>query len=295
MDHYELIESSLIFIENHIDEPLSVESVSKNFNISKFYFHRIFSAVMGCSLNQYILSRRLNSAVQLIQEDRLSLTEIAYQLNFGTQSSFTRAFKRQFKRAPSSLKLKDHAIFPEPIPPVVKRPLKNMKGDVVTNFTLTEFDAIRLTGIAFEVDLASVDYKTQIQAHCKMLLDNIDETISGPCFMVYSNCHANSTRFNALFGIPYDIQIDKPFYFNVDVPQIFCAKFQYFGDLLNVGDVFKTDFARFLKISKQEREQSDIELIQMFNNVHQLDLDYHIFTPVKKLPMDSNFNLVIEM
>ena len=288
MEHYKIIENALIFIEDHLEEPLSVESVSKNFNMSKFYFHRLFSAIMGCSLSQYILSRRLNSAVTLIQENQLSLTEIAYQLNFGTQSSFTRAFKRQFKVAPSSLKEQDAAIFPEPIPSVVKRPLKNINGDVVTNFTLTEFDAIRLTGIAFEVDLAS-DYKAQIQAHSKMLLETIDETISGPCFMVYSNCHPNSTRFNALFGIPYDIQIDKPFYFNVDVPQIFCAKFQYSGDLVDVGDVFKTDFARFLKISKQERDQSDIELIQVFNSVHHLDSNYHIFTPIKKLPIDSNF------
>lgn len=289
MDHYELIENSLIFIENNIEEPLSVESVSKNFNVSKFYFHRLFSAIMGCSLNQYILSRRLNTAVKLIQEDQLTLTDIAYQLNFGTQSSFTRAFKRQFKHAPSSIKLNDIAIFSEPIPPVVKRPLKNINGDVVTNFTLTQFEAIRLTGIAFEVDLASEDYKAQIHAQCKLLLDNIDETISGPCFMVYSNCHPNSTRFNALFGIPYDIQIDKPFYFNIDVPQIFCAKFKFSGDLLDVGDVFKTDFARFLKISKQERDQSDIELIQAFKSVHHLDSDYHIFTPIKKLPIDSNF------
>ena len=267
-----------------------MESVSKNFNMSKFYFHRLFSAIMGCSLNQYILSRRLNNAVKLIQEDRLSLTEIAYQLNFGSQSSFTRAFKRQFKLPPSSLKEKDTTIALEPIPSVVKRPLKNINGDVVTDFTLTEFDAIRLTGIAFEVDLAFEDYKAQIHAHSKMLLETIDETISGPCFMVYSNCHPNSTRFNALFGIPYDIQIDKPFYFNVDVPQIFCAKFQYSGDLLDVGDVFKTDFARFLKISKQERDQSDIELIQAFNSVHQLDSDYHIFTPIKKLPIDYDNN-----
>lgn len=257
--------------------------------MSKFYFHRLFSAIMGCSLNQYILSRRLNTAVKLIQEDQLSLTEISYQLNFGSQSSFTRAFKRQFKLPPSSLKEKDTAISPEPIPSVVKRPIKNINGDVVTNFTLTEFDAIRLTGIAFEVDLASEDYKAQIHAHSKMLLETIDETISGPCFMVYSNCHPNSTRFNALFGIPYDIQIDKPFYFNVDVPQIFCAKFKYSGDLLDVGDVLITDFARFLKISKQERDKSDIELIQVFNSVHHLDSDYHIFTPIKKLPIDSNF------
>ena len=36
------------------------------------------------------------------------LTDIAYQLNFGTQSSFTRAFKRQYGVTPSSLREKDN-------------------------------------------------------------------------------------------------------------------------------------------------------------------------------------------
>lgn len=288
MDHYDIIEKSLDFIEENIEESLSVEYVASNFNLSKYYFHRIFSAVMGCSLNQYILSRRLHSAIKLIQDGKLSLTEISYRLNFGTQSSFTRAFKREFKLAPSVLKEKDMFISPKPIPTIVKRPFKNINGDVVTNFTLTEFNTIRLTGIAFEIDLASEDFKDQIRNQSKKLLENIDYTIDGPCYMVYSNCHPNSTRFNALFAIPYDIHIDKPFYFTIDVPQIFCAKFRYSGDLLDVGDVFITDFARFLKISKQERYKTDIELIQVFDSVHNLDSDYHIYCPIKKLAIDSD-------
>jgi AraC family transcriptional regulator len=289
MDHYEEIENALIYIENNIQQPLSLESVANSFNMSKYYFHRLFSAMMGCSLNNYILSRRLNASLNLIRNDNLSLTDIAYQLNFGTQSSFTRAFKRQYGIAPSSLKMKDTTISQVPIPSVVKRPLKNINGDIVTDFTLTEFETIRISGIAFEVDLANDDYKTKIRSHSKKLLNSIDETINGSCYVIYSDCQPNSTRFKVLFGIPHDIQIDKPYYFTVDIPQLFCAKFQYFGDLLVIGDVLITDFARFLKISKQETENSHIELIQVFDNIHNLDSAYHIYTPIKKLPIDSDF------
>ncbi len=288
MDHYEVIEDALIYIENHIHEPLSLDSVSNHFNMSKYYFHRLFSALMGCTLNHYILSRRLNASLKFIQDDHVSLTEIAYMLNFGTQSSFTRAFKRQYGITPSSLRLVDKTPSQVPIPSVVKRSVKNINGDLVTDFTLTEFETIRVCGIAFEVDLATDDYKTKIRSHANMLLKNIDETINGSCYVIYSDCQPNSTRFKVLFGIPYDIQIDKPYYFTVDVPQLFCAKFKYFGDLLDIGDVFSTDYARFLKISKQKTENSHIELIQVFNNIHQLDSAYHIYTPIKKLPIDSD-------
>ncbi|MFL0365233.1 helix-turn-helix transcriptional regulator [Pseudobacillus sp. 179-B 2D1 NHS] len=289
MDHYEVIEDALIYIENNIQQPLSLVSVADTFNMSKYYFHRLFSAMMGCSLNNYILSRRLNASLKLIQNDHLSLTDIAYQLNFGTQSSFTRAFKRQYGIAPRSLRVKDQSISQVPIPSVVKRSVKNINGDIVTDFTLTELETIRVSGIAFEVDLATDDYKTKIRSHSKMLLDSIDQTINGSCYIIYSDCQPNSTRFKVLFGIPHDIQIDKPYYFTVDIPQLFCAKFKYFGDLLDIGDVFITDFARFLKISKQEAENSHIELIQVFDNIHNLDSAYHIYTPIKKLPIDSDF------
>lgn len=286
MDHYEVIEDALIYIENNIQQPLSLVSVADTFNMSKYYFHRLFSAMMGCSLNNYILSRRLNASLKLIQNDYLSLTDIAYQLNFGTQSSFTRAFKRQYGIAPRSLRGKDQSVPQVPIPSVVKRSIKNINGDIVTDFTLTELETIRVSGIAFEVDLATDDYKTKIRSHSKMLLDSIDQTINGSCYVIYSDCQPNSTRFKVLCGIPHDIQIDKPYYFTVDIPQLFCAKFKYFGDLLDIGDVFITDFARFLKISKQKSENSHIELIQVFDNIHNLDSAYHIYTPIKKLPID---------
>ncbi|OBZ10290.1 helix-turn-helix transcriptional regulator [Bacillus sp. FJAT-26390] len=288
MDHYEVVENALIHIEDNLQHPLSLDSVANAFNISKYYFHRLFSAMMGCSLNNYILTRRLNASLQLIQNNKnLSLTDIAYQLNFGTQASFTRAFKRQYGAAPSSLKAENKNISLLPIPSVVRRPIKNINGDIVTDFTLTEFGETRVSGIAFEVDLASDDYKKKIRSHSEMLLNHVDDTINGSCYVIYSNCQPDSTRFKVLFGIPHEVQIDEPNYFTVTIPQLFCARFNYRGDLLDIGDVLKTDYARFLKISKQETEASNIELIQAFDDVHDLESAYHIYAPIKKLPIDS--------
>ncbi|WP_428911579.1 helix-turn-helix transcriptional regulator [Niallia sp. Krafla_26] len=286
MDHCEIVEDALFYIENHLHEPLSIESVANTFNMSKYYFHRLFSAMMGCSLNQYILSRRLNAALTYIQDTHFSLTEISYRLNFGTQASFTRAFKRHYGMTPSSLRLENKTLSQMPIPSVVKRPIKNLNGDIVTDFTLMDFETISVSGIAFEVDLGTDDYKKKIRWHANMLLANIDETVNGSCYVIYSDCQPNSTRFKVLFGIPQDIQMNHPYYFTVDVPQLFCARFKYDGDLLDIGDVLSTDYARFLKISKLETGNSHIELIQVFDNIHELDSDYHIYTPIKKLPLD---------
>lgn len=287
MDHHQVIEQALTHIEDNLQQPLSVETIASASNMSKYYFHRLFSAMMGCSLNDYILARRLNASLAPIQQNDLSLTEIAYQLNFGTQSSFTRAFKRQYGAAPSSLRTSNRKIPSVPVPSVVKRSIKNINGDIVTDFNLMQLETIKVSGVAFEVDLKDDAYKAQIRSHAKRLLSQIDETVTGSCYVIYSNCQPNSTRFKVLFGIPHEVRIDQPYYFTVDVPPLFCARFKYFGDLLDIGDVLKTDYARFLKISKQETENASIELIQVFDDVHNLETDYHVYAPVKKLPIDS--------
>ncbi|WP_373232817.1 helix-turn-helix domain-containing protein [Cohnella sp.] len=286
MDHHKVVEDALAHIENNLQESLSVDSVASVFNLSKFYFHRLFSAMMGCSLSQYILTRRLNASLTFIDNKELSLTQIAYQLGFGTQASFTRAFKRQYGIPPSSLRTENKSIPPEPLPSVVRRPFKNMNGDVVTDFSLTELESIKVSGVAFEVDLAE-DYKTEIRSRSKMLLNRIDEAVNGPCYVIYSNCQPNSTRFKVLCGIPREVRINEPYYFVVDVPELFCAKFKYTGDILDIGEVLKTDYARFLKVSKQETEASHIELIQVFDDIRNLESPYHVYAPVKKLPIDS--------
>lgn len=282
MDHHQVIEDALAHIENNLQQPLSLDSVAAAFHMSKFYFHRLFSAMMNCSLNQYILTRRLNASLTLIQNKSLSLTDIAYQLCFGTQASFSRAFKNQYGVPPKSLRVENKFISPASVPSVVKRPVKNINGDIVSDFTLTELESIKVSGMAFEVDLAG-DYKTEIRSRAQMLLNRIDETVNGPCYVIYSNCLPNSTRFKVLFGVPQEIQIDEPYFFIVDIPSLFCAKFKYAGDILDIGDVLKSDYARFLKISRQETDKSHIELIQVFDDIHNLESAYHIYAPVKKL------------
>ncbi|MES1220508.1 MAG: AraC family transcriptional regulator [Bacteroidota bacterium] len=81
-----------------IDEINNVATVC---NMSEFHFFRSFRQAFGITPYQYILSKRLNLAIQLIREGRLSVTDIAMQCNFPDVFTFSKAFKRQFKVPPS--------------------------------------------------------------------------------------------------------------------------------------------------------------------------------------------------
>lgn len=100
MDYFETIEKALPLIERETEENLSLDDPADAFHLSKFYFHRLFTSVMSTTVNQYVLSRRLNRAVGLLKKTDRTITDIAYGLGFGNSASFTRAFRKQYGLTP---------------------------------------------------------------------------------------------------------------------------------------------------------------------------------------------------
>ncbi len=300
MDYFSLIENSLSYIEEHLDRPPSLDELADRFNLSKFYFHRLFAAVMGTSLNQYVGHRRINASIGPILDGRKSLTDIALDLGYSDQSAFTRAFKRIMGVPPKELRsaadpmTRPAVILPRPIPGVVRREVKNFAGDLVTDFTLEQEACLALTGIVWEVDLADPNYKEQIRQKAGQIdrLFRIEAPL--PSYMVYSACQPDSSRFKALYGVPArSAEIATPQaaqeienLFTIEVPSLFCASFRYHGDLLEISDVFTSDFARFIKLSKLDPQDSHIELIQAFEPGDRTMEDYRIRVPIVKTAED---------
>lgn len=279
----ELIESVLAYIEAHLEEPLSLEDLASQFNVSKFYFHRIFTAVMGESLNHYCLSRRMNAAVKLLTQSKQSLTDIAYQLNFSSQSAFTRTFKNWFDVSPSPVRKGLYKIPVTEVPLVPKRPFKNINGDLITEFTIDEIQQTFIKGAVFSVDLGVKDFKDQIRNQAERLLNSLKQRWEGPFYMIYSNCQPNSTKFNVIFGLPLEFESDLENVYPAGFPNLLCAKLHYVGDLLEIGDLFKMDAVKFLKIAKMDAADHHIELIQVFQTLNDLYDNYEIWLPIMPL------------
>ncbi|MBN1572676.1 MAG: helix-turn-helix domain-containing protein [Deltaproteobacteria bacterium] len=86
------------YIELNIDKDLSLEKLASVANFSRFHFHRIFKAIMGETLNRHIQRIRVEkAAVQLINNPKKTITEIAFDCGFSGSAPFARAFKDFFK------------------------------------------------------------------------------------------------------------------------------------------------------------------------------------------------------
>ena len=85
------------YIEQHISEDLSLDVLAKTACFSAFHFHRIFAAMTGETLNQFVRRLRVEKAASLLLVNPgASVTEIALDCGFSGSAAFARTFKEFF-------------------------------------------------------------------------------------------------------------------------------------------------------------------------------------------------------
>jgi AraC family transcriptional regulator len=74
--------------------------------MSPFHFHRVFQALVGVTVADFVKRLRLDKSLfMMAQSRRLSLTQIALACGFSSSSDFSRSFKQRFGAAPSRFDL----------------------------------------------------------------------------------------------------------------------------------------------------------------------------------------------
>jgi AraC family transcriptional regulator len=89
-------------IVRNLAQPLRLEQVSRAAGFSSFHFHRVFKALLGETLNQFVKRLRLERALYLMHHaPRRSLTDVALACGFSSSSDFSRSFRQHYGVAPS--------------------------------------------------------------------------------------------------------------------------------------------------------------------------------------------------
>lgn len=107
MDQFSIVRDLLVWLENHLDQPLSLQVVAAKSGYSKWHMQRMFKEVTGQSMGNYIRARRLSKAAIALRLTSRSILLIALQYHFDSQASFTRAFKKQIGYTPALYRRSD--------------------------------------------------------------------------------------------------------------------------------------------------------------------------------------------
>jgi AraC family transcriptional regulator len=90
------------YIDRHLEEKLDLETLAGVAHFSPFHFHRLFGALMGEALGDYLRRRRLEiAAVRMRSQGRVAVLDIALGVGFGSAEAFTRAFRARFGCSPT--------------------------------------------------------------------------------------------------------------------------------------------------------------------------------------------------
>lgn len=104
MNYYERIQKSIDYIESILDENIDIEKSAQEAFMSCSNYYRMFFALTGYSVKEYIRHRRISSAVKDIKETDNSILNIALKYGFESNEVFTRAFKRVAGFPPSAFR-----------------------------------------------------------------------------------------------------------------------------------------------------------------------------------------------
>jgi AraC family transcriptional regulator len=95
--YVELINKVQDYIENHMDESLTVKQLSQLANFSEYHFQRIYGFITGESLYAFIKRIRLEKAAYMLLSDKeRPIIDIAMSVGFSNQNSFAKAFKSKY-------------------------------------------------------------------------------------------------------------------------------------------------------------------------------------------------------
>ncbi|WP_299683569.1 AraC family transcriptional regulator [uncultured Dokdonia sp.] len=95
------------YIDQNLENDLSLQQLSEIAFFSPYHFHRIFKYITNETVNEYVTRRRLEKAAAALLHTNTPITEIALLSGFKDNSTFTRAFKKFYGVAPSLFK-KEH-------------------------------------------------------------------------------------------------------------------------------------------------------------------------------------------
>ena len=101
IEQWETIKETINLIDRKIKEDISLDEISKDIGISKFYLHRLFKSITGKSLINYVRRRRMSLSAKDLLNTNFKIIDIAHEYGYKQENSYIRAFEQMFKISPA--------------------------------------------------------------------------------------------------------------------------------------------------------------------------------------------------
>lgn len=146
MNNFSKIGEALKYIDRHLDEPVTLKMLSEKFFFSPFYFHRLFSAIVGKSLAAYIRDRRILYACEQLANTEKSVLNIALDLGFHSSQAFSRTFKAVQGLSPNEYRKQGYQPVIMTADELIMKFTNRLRGGIFLNPNIIKRDALIIAG-----------------------------------------------------------------------------------------------------------------------------------------------------
>ncbi|KFN16337.1 AraC family transcriptional regulator [Bacillus pseudomycoides] len=288
MDYFEKIQNSIEFIESNLQDRLNVVEVSSQSCFSPFHFQRLFQAITGFSVQEYIRNRRLSEAAISLRETRKNILEIAIDFQYNSQEAFTRAFVNYFGMTPAKYRKSEIALHLQAKMNFFDYK-KEMKGDLIMNKpNIVQLSKRDIIGFEYKTNLNNEKYFEEIpkfyfdfgsNEYYLRILEKIAPNMS---YGIACNFHDDG---NFSFIIGEEVQgsaaeLDGGFV-NFEIPEGKYAEFKVNGSTDLVQNTRRYIYGTWLPNSNYERREGpDFEITDVLQSIYPNQMKVIIYVPI---------------
>ena len=95
------LEHARTFIDENLEQPLSLADIAQRAHLSRYHFVRLFHGLFHETPHQYLVRKRIEKAKELLAHSSLSITEICLAVGFESLGSFSTRFHKTVGWSPS--------------------------------------------------------------------------------------------------------------------------------------------------------------------------------------------------
>lgn len=95
------VNKAQMFIKSNIHKPITVNKIADYIGVDRSYLSRLFREYEKTSIQQYMLSLKMNTAAMYLKNPDITVTAAAQSVGYSDIRVFNKAFKRKFKASPS--------------------------------------------------------------------------------------------------------------------------------------------------------------------------------------------------
>lgn len=283
-----LLNNAIEYIERNLDKKLNIDDISKMAYSSRYHFQRIFYALTGFTVTQYIKNRRLTLAAEELVATDKKVIDIALKYGYENPEAFTKAFKRLHGMSPSTLKKSNGKI-----KAFSKISFQiSIKGECELIYRIVQKEAFKVFGIEFVTTKIEDAAYREIPEFINKIFndktyDRINEIVGNPKGNLLNGFHydfkENGTRKYMMgYKMP---KVDIPDRFTIlEIPKLTWAIFEGYGsmpDNLIIQDIWKRIYSEWFPSSEFEQVEGPCIEKNFWDNKKQDKYKCEVWIPVK--------------